>query len=113
MKPRELTDSEKLRILELKADGQSYDNIVPEIRSRKSKLIEVIKWFNNLPWEDAKAYCNSNQKVLGLRKDYFERKVAEAKENKERQRAEILEMKRELGLRPTYIDEDGHYVMEL
>ncbi len=51
--------------------------------------------------------------LLGLRKDYFERKVAEAKENKERQRTEIVGMKRELGLRPTYIDEDGHCVMEL
>ena len=81
MKRRELTDSEKLKILELKAAGNSYDDVVAEVRHRKSSVIEVVKWFTQqLTWDEAVAYCGNNQKVLALRKDFLDQRIAEERE---------------------------------
>lgn len=98
MKPSELTDSEKLRILELKASGKSYDAIVLEVQHRKSKVIEIVKCFKSLPWENAKVYCDNDQKVLALRKDYFERKAAEDRHREDTLKANIMHLRHELGL---------------
>jgi tRNA 2-selenouridine synthase SelU len=98
MKPSELTDSEKLRILELKAGGKSYDAIVLEVPHRKSKVIEVVKCFRSLPWEKAKSYCDNGQRVLALRKDYVERKTAEDKQREKTLKENIMHLRHELGL---------------
>ncbi len=85
MKRSELTDSEKLKILELKADSKSYDYILAEggIHHRKEKAIKVVRWFaEDLSWEEAKAFCNNNQKILALRDDFLEQKMAEAEQSK-------------------------------
>ena len=121
MKRRELTDSEKLKVLELRADGQSYDDIVAEVHRRRSRVIEVVKWFDQeLDWGEAVAYCGNNQKVLALRKDYFDRRIAEEREARvkaeeaaaklESEKATIIaglaEQDRILASGDFYIDED-------
>jgi len=81
MKSRELTDSEKLKILELRADRKIYDDIVAEVHHRRSNIIKVVKWFTQqLDWYEAEAYCGNNQKVLALREDYLDRRIAEERE---------------------------------
>ncbi len=85
MKRSELTHSEILKVLELRADGKSYDCILAEggIHHRREKVIEVVRWFaEDLSWEEAKAFCNNNQKILTLRDDFLEQKMAEAEQSK-------------------------------
>jgi len=95
MKRRDLTDSEKLKVLELKADGQSYDDIVAEVHRRRSRVIEVVKCFQGLDWSEAVAYCGSNQKVLALRKDYFDRRIAEERETRVKAQEATAELESE------------------
>jgi len=90
-----LTDSEKLKVLELKADGQSYDDIVAEVHRRRSRVIEGVKCFQGLDWSEAVAYCGSNQKVLALRKDYFDRRIAEERETRVKAQEATAELESE------------------
>ena len=116
MKPSELTDSEKLKVLELKADGESYDYIVTGggIHHRREKAIECVKWFTEaLSWDEAKAYSGNNQKMLGLRADYFGKKIAEARDYEETIKSNMMQLRHEVGLPYVYhYMKDGHSVME-
>jgi hypothetical protein len=134
MKRSEFTDSERLKVLELKADGKSYDYIVTDggIHHGRQKVIECVKWFTeDLSWEEAEAYCGNNQSILRLRDDYLEQKVAEAEELKsklederrtvitrmaeqeETSKSNTMQLRHELGLPAVYhYTKDGGSGME-
>ena len=95
-----LSDAEKLAILELLAQTpkKSQEAVAEETHHRKAKISEILKEFRNMPWEDAKAFCGGRDKILALRPDYLDKKVAEAKLEEERIRANIMQIKHEAGL---------------
>jgi hypothetical protein len=89
MKPSELTNGEKMKVLELKASGKSYDYIVAAeeggIHRNKRRVMDCVEWFKyDLSWEEAKAYCGNDLRILGLREDYLEQSVAETEKLKAR-----------------------------
>lgn len=85
MKRKELSNAEKLAILKLLAQTprEPQEAIAEKTHHRKQKIVEVLKEFKKLSWEEAKAFCNNNQHILGLREDYIDRKTVEAEELEE------------------------------
>lgn len=79
MKRKELTDAEKLRILELLCSGKNQEVVAEETHHRKAKIGAVLREFKEDAWERAKAFCGKNKRLLSLRDDYVDRMEAEAK----------------------------------
>jgi len=81
MKRKDLSDGEKLDILQRLAQTPrpSQELVAEETHHRKEKIGGVLKEFNSIAWEVAQAFCGNDERVLGLREDYLERKVIKAK----------------------------------
>ena len=78
----------------------SQENVAEEVHHRKTKIEDVLREFKALDWEKAKAFCGNDQRILGLREDYFERKVEEAGDEEETIRALQEQMRSGLGPPP-------------
>lgn len=76
-----LSAHEKLRILEVRAtrdaDGRlkSWERVAEETYHSKNTVINVNKWFQSLPWADAKSFPELVQR---LREDYLDQLLRNA-----------------------------------
>ena len=80
MRKREFTYAQKLAILRRLADAPkpSQEVVGEEVHCAKRKIGEVLKEFRGMPWEEAKALCGGDERVLALRPDYVEQRIREA-----------------------------------
>ena len=106
MKRQDLSDAEKIRILELLCSGKSQEVVAEETRHRKAKIGAVLREFKENAWERAKAFCGENKRLLSLRDDYVDRMEAEAKLQNESTPA----LRQAIGQLQTYSSLRGDYV---
>ncbi len=115
MKKKTITASEKLEILRFlsKVPKMNQEKIAAETHHRKVKIGGVLKEFKFLDWEAAKVFCGNDQRILGLRDDYFEKKMGEERDQEETLKALGANLRHELGLPSfnTYM-KDGVWINE-
>ncbi len=109
--PKEnLSDAEKVAILELLAQTPKKSQVAAETHHGKAKISQVLNEFRNMPWREARVFCAGRENLLALRPDYVEKKLAEMEECL---RANIMAIRHEAGLRLLYINKDGTSVLEI
>jgi len=109
MKRKNLTDAEKLRILELLSEipKRNQEEIAEQTRHRKARIAEVLTDFRLMRWEDAKAFCGGREHILALRPDFVDKIIEERKTQDSTTKANILRTRHELGLPSTYVTNNG------
>lgn len=110
MPRKDFPDTEKLAILEILAQTpkKSQEVVAAETHHGKVKISATLREFRSMPWERARAFCGGRERLLALRHDYVDEKVAEAKLEEGNRRANIVAIRHEVGLPLSpYIDKDG------
>lgn len=110
MKKKDLTDAEKLRILELLYLRRAQEEVAEETHHRKAKIGEVLREFKEDSWERAKALCSEHKHLLSLRDDYVDRMEAEANLEKENIRKSIRALRQGLAVQEAYSILRGEWI---
>jgi hypothetical protein len=112
MPRKDFTDADRLAILELlsQTPKKTRERIAEEIHCRKEKVSAVLQDFKKMSWMSAKAFCGGRERILALREDWFDQMKAEKKLEEDRDRANIMSIRHELGLPLSgYTHKDGTY----
>lgn len=75
-KPR-VADKKIKKILRLLGSGNTYDTIMGEASTNRPMISNVKKWYNSLPWLEAKVYAEDDENILKTRTDYLKKKAFE------------------------------------